>query len=285
MDMKTPGNEKYLKNVALRLYYDTDIEWQLKNRRNSYFDTNMAEGSELIKRLLRLGNTQAEFVASERSGIRNNGTRNPSSMSIVKSVEFIQWVKKKLKIFNAATWRPPYRWSWEKGWGPERFALPPEFAPKIALKGVEDILFAPGWRNIKSEGYWSYIYLWWVKGEPKLNAEILKEYLKDYYQGLVDRNIKKRNIPKSKIVPTKVTIKKMETASGDVATYEGTVNMLDYMAQKPIILNCQIHVKKCPALKHTAIFFEISPQSFERNIWQQFLKIRKSFSCTKNPDS
>lgn len=280
-DAETPGNEKYLKNVAVRLYYDTDIEWQLKNRRNSYYDTNIPDGSELIKRLLLLGNPNAEFVASQRPAIQNNGTRNPFSMSIVDPVEFIQWVEQKLGIFNPATWYPPYKWPWAKGWGPERDPIPLEWTPQIALKGVEDILFAPGWGDPKSENYWSYIYLWWVKSDSKLDEGALKEYLKEYYQGLVNKNIKKRNIPKDKVIPTKVTIKEVKAGSGEMATYEGAVNMLDYMAQKPIVLNFQIDVKKCPTLKHTAIFFVISPQPFEHKIWRQLHKVRKSFACKK----
>ena len=52
------GNEQYLKTIPVRLYYDIDINWQLQNRRNSYYDTKMPDGSELIKRLMLIGNTQ-----------------------------------------------------------------------------------------------------------------------------------------------------------------------------------------------------------------------------------
>lgn len=92
---ETSGNERYLANVAVRLYYDTDIEWQLKNRRNSFYDTKMPGGSELINRLLLLGNNKAEFVASKHPGLRNNGIRHPNSISIVDEAECIQWIKKK----------------------------------------------------------------------------------------------------------------------------------------------------------------------------------------------
>src|SRR5688500_5781688 len=45
----TTGHEQYLKTVAVRLYYDTDVDWHLKNRRNSLYDTKIPDGSELIK--------------------------------------------------------------------------------------------------------------------------------------------------------------------------------------------------------------------------------------------
>ena len=85
--MKIPAN------VPVRLYYDTDIEWQLKNRRNSFYDTKMADGSELINRLLLAGNNEAEFIASKQPGLRSNGMRHPNSISIVNEVECIHWIK------------------------------------------------------------------------------------------------------------------------------------------------------------------------------------------------
>ncbi len=83
---ENPGNEQYLKNVAVRLYYDTDIEWWLKNGRNSLYDTKMPDGSELIKRLLLLGSKNAGFIASKQPGVRSDGTRHPTSISIVSEV-------------------------------------------------------------------------------------------------------------------------------------------------------------------------------------------------------
>ena len=62
-DGQLPGNEQFLSKVAVRLYYDTDIEWELKNRRNSYYDTYIPDGSEMVKRLLLEGNeTQNLFL-------------------------------------------------------------------------------------------------------------------------------------------------------------------------------------------------------------------------------
>jgi len=46
------GNEQYLRQIPVRLYYDGDISWQLNARRNSLYDTNIPDGTELIIRLL-----------------------------------------------------------------------------------------------------------------------------------------------------------------------------------------------------------------------------------------
>ncbi len=278
-EAQTTGHEQYLKNVAVRLYYDTDIDWQLKNKRNGFYDTNIPDGSELINRLLLLGNNNAEFIVAKQPGIRSNGIRSPTSLSIVNEVECIQWIKRKLDIFDANTWIPPYDLSIPNGWGVERFSFPIEFASKIPYKGVEDLRFTPGWGDAASEEHWSYTYLWWLEGNPKIDAGALQENLEAYYSGLVGRNITRRNIPKNKLVPTTAAIKKIKTSPNDAETYIGTISMLNYLAQQPMVLQCLIHVKSCKEQDHTAVFIEVSPKYFEHPVWHELNKIEESFDC------
>ena len=277
----TTGNEQWLQSVSVRLYYDTDIEWQLKNRRNSFYDTKMADGSELINRLLLLGNNQVEFIASKQPGLRSNGIRNPNSISIVNEVECIHWIKRSLNIFDANTWMPPYDLMVPSGWTIEHFSLPPDFAPQLTFNGIEDIRFAPGWGDIKSDEHWTYSFLWWLEDAPKIDAAILQANLKVYYNGLVSRNIIDRNIPANKVVPTTVTVKKLNATPGDAATFNATIAMLDYHTQQPITLNCLMHVKECKHQKHTAIYIEVSPKPLLDPVWKKMNQIGDSFDCTK----
>lgn len=94
---KENGNERFLKDVAVRVYHDIDIQWSLKNRRRSFFDNNELEASELINRLLLLGNERAEFMVGKK-GYRSNGERHPHSWSIVDEEELIKWMKKLMAI-------------------------------------------------------------------------------------------------------------------------------------------------------------------------------------------
>lgn len=91
--LNTTGNERFLKEPAVRVYHDIDIAWQLTNRRRSLIDTNAFASSELINRLLLLGNDRAEFIQSDKQGYRSAGFRHPHSWSIVDELELIQWVK------------------------------------------------------------------------------------------------------------------------------------------------------------------------------------------------
>lgn len=145
--------------------------------------------------------------------------------------------------FDAKNWQPPYTLSIPKGWDVERFPIPIEFAPKIPYRGVEDIRFTPGWANVKSDEYWAYAFLWYLDSFPKMDEKIIQENLKAYYTGLVGRNIEPGKISADKITPTITSFKKIKIVNNDLQTYSGTIKMLDYMEQKPMTLNCIVHIK------------------------------------------
>jgi hypothetical protein len=275
------GNEQYLVTVPVRLYYDTDVNWQLQNRRNSLYDTKMPDASELIKRLLLLGNNRAEFMIARLPGIRSDGTRRPNALSIVDEIECIGWIKRTLDIFDASTWVPPYVLDVPKDWNVERFPLPADFAPRMRFKGVEELRFPPGWGDSTSKQYWSYAYLWWLNSGPEVNALNLQKNLEALYTGLVGRNIISRKIPLAKQVPTLVTIKQINTAAGDVQTFQGQTHMLDYMTQKPIVLNLVIHQKNCQKQDHIPVFVEVSPNPFNHSFWAELERLSQTFQCEK----
>jgi len=64
----TTGNAQFIEDIPVRLYYDVDPEWHLKERQNSLYDTFLPDGTELINRLLLLGNRDAELVMARQPG-------------------------------------------------------------------------------------------------------------------------------------------------------------------------------------------------------------------------
>ncbi len=75
-------------------------------------------------------------------------------------------------------------------------------------------------------------------------------------------------------------MKQISTIDGDLQTYSGTIDMLDYMAQKPMTLNCTIHIKSCSDEKHTFVFYEISPKPLTDDVWKDMDKLWLSFECS-----
>ena len=97
MNKKYGENEKWLQDLAVRAYHDVDIEWRLVNRNQPVSNQNYLVTSELINRLLLMGNKKAEFMQTYQTGFRSSGMRHPHSWSIVNEVECIQWIKKIIK--------------------------------------------------------------------------------------------------------------------------------------------------------------------------------------------
>ena len=187
--------------------------------------------------------------------------------------------------FDGHKWVAPYTLSFPTGWDVERFLIPISFAPEIKYKGVEDIRFAPGWGNIKSDDYWTYAFLWYLDNRPKTSARIVENNLKAYYTGLVGTNIEPRKIPANKLVDVKTHFKKVKTEKGDLKTFRGTIYMLDYMQQKPITLNCIVHLKICSGKNKTYIFYEISPKPYSDKIWLRLHQLWTDFICDKGVET
>ncbi|MEJ0029876.1 MAG: hypothetical protein WDO15_05690 [Bacteroidota bacterium] len=183
--------------------------------------------------------------------------------------------------FDAKKYVPVYTLPAPEGWGIERIAFPIEFAPSIPYKGVEDLRFTPGWGFADNKEYWSYTFLWYLDGKPEITPEAEEKNLAAYYTGLIGRNIEQRKIPQEKLFPVKVTMKKVSVEKGDLHTYSGTIEMLDYMAQKPIMLNCIVHVRICPGKDNTFVFHQISPKPMADDVWKAFGKLWTGFDCDK----
>jgi hypothetical protein len=163
-------------------------------------------------------------------------------------------------------------------WDAETFPFPIEFAPAIPYEGAEIIRFTPGWGDVKSEQLWSYCFVWWIKEDSKLDAASLTRDLQLYYQGLVGRNIISRKIDSTKVVPVVAAFH--HAGPKQSADFVGTVSMLDYLSQRPITLNVTVQTRTCADQKKKAVFFSISPQPFNHQLWKDFEGIWKGFQCT-----
>ncbi len=92
-------HEQWLKDVAVRTYHDVDINWRLKNRNQSVLYRNYVPSSELINRLMLMGNEEAEFIQTFQTGYRRGDVRHPHSWSIIDAEECVQWL---LGVLNKA---------------------------------------------------------------------------------------------------------------------------------------------------------------------------------------
>ncbi len=183
--------------------------------------------------------------------------------------------------FDGHTWEAPYHLSIPRGWNVERFLIPISFAPQIEYKGVEDIRFAPGWGKVSSDEYWTYAFLWYLEGSPQIDASVIAGNLKTYYTGLIEINRASDSIPAAILSPVLTSFTETTTEKGDLKTYTGTVEMMDYMQHQPIMLNCIAHWKFCPDEKRTILYFALSPKPLSHTNWVNLNTIWQDFTCKK----
>ena len=184
--------------------------------------------------------------------------------------------------FDGHKWNAPYNLPVPSGWTIERFLIPISFAPQIPYKGVEDIRFTPGWANVKTDEYWTYAFLWWLDAKPGTDAKIVADNLKAYYIGLIRINTNNADSASKKELPVTTSFKKTSTYKGDLETYTGTVEMLDYMQRKPIVLNCIVHLKFCAENNKAVLFYQLSPKPFTHKNWQGLDQLWSDFKCKKD---
>lgn len=178
--------------------------------------------------------------------------------------------------FDGRTWQAPYHLSSPTNWGVERFPIPIGFAPTIPYKGLEDIRFTPGWAKAASDEYWTYAFLWYLEGDIKMDAKIIERNLQQYYSGLITAN----GTDMSSVIVA--SFKQVTKENNDLNTFSGTINMLDYMAKKPIKLYYKVHITSCASKTHTFIFYELSPKPLSHDIWKILDTLWTDFKCKKD---
>lgn len=280
-ESKDTVNEKFLSNTAVRTYHEADVSWFIQNRGRSLYETNILDASELISRLVLLGNKQAEFVESKIQGRRSNGTRHPHSWNIVDEIDLVQWLKEKLNFYPDHLDKP-YSYTAPEGWQNETILFPIDFVPELSYKGFEDLRFAPGWGNEKSDEKWAYTLLWWLDSSYTFNEKILKQDLENYFSGLTKRRAIADKINMSIYTPAKVQVQKIKAIKGDIETYTATASIFDaQVTKKPGNLYFKIHVKECADKGRTIILIETAGSAFNQPVWLKLDGINENFKCEK----
>ena len=139
--------------------------------------------------------------------------------------------------------------------------LPPVFAPGLPINGIEDIRFSPEWAKNKTEGYWTYCFLWSLQGSTPLSKTELETCLKYYYTGLIKGNLKEAKIDTLNAIPVTIKLHPIPNVAAGRKAFEGELHMLNYMTREPITLNFKIHQKD------NFIFFEASPLPYSNKMW------------------
>lgn len=160
-------------------------------------------------------------------------------------------------------------------WGKEIIKFPIEWAPKLALKGFEELRFAPNWKNKEHEDFWTLVMSWNVKTNNKLSLKELQLNLEYYFDGLMKPNHWAEIFPEPKVEFYALNQSENETAfEGQLVFFDGfyTGELLT-----TYIIGSQLFYEKT---KKSIIMFKISSQPFHNPIWNRLNAITlKSNIC------
>ena len=151
-------------------------------------------------------------------------------------------------------------------WFGERIALPPkDFAPDLGLKGIEEILFAPGMFKADQSDFFSYVFLFALEAKPVLDAKVLKKELFIYYSGLSKARMDNPNLDTSGF-GVKVTAVEGNDVSpkgaGNVKNYRAEVVWLEPFATKKMqTLYFELQTWQYKGAPYQYLFVCASPQS------------------------
>ena len=179
----------------------------------------------------------------------------------------------------------PYQMPSPKGWGKEQIKLPPAFAPKMNWKGHEDLRFAPGMFNPKSDSFLSYDVLFWTEGERVPTLKELQQEITTYYQGLSQALLARRK-PGLKPLQAVIKLKAAESldktplAKRPAARYTGVLVWTEpFVTARKQRLRLELDVRTHDG--RISVFLCASPQNFDAKVWKQLRKIRDDVKFAK----
>ena len=175
-------------------------------------------------------------------------------------------------------------------WFGERIALPPKgFAPDLGLKGIEEILFAPGMFKADQPDFFTYVFLFAVEAKPVLTSEVLQKELFTYYAGLSKARLRNPNLDTSKF---SVNVRKMKhfekkpKGSFDVASFTATVNWIEPFATRKFqTLHFELQTFKFAGSPHQYLFVCASPKPRDKAIWNTLREIRGNVTLKPKPSA
>lgn len=175
-------------------------------------------------------------------------------------------------------------------WFGERIALPPKgFAPDLGLKGIEEILFAPGMFKADQPDFFTYVFLFAVEAKPVLTSEVLQKELFTYYAGLSKARLRNPNLDTSKF---SVNVRKMKhfekkpKGSFDVASFTATVNWIEPFATRKFqTLHFELQTFKFAGSPHQYLFVCASPKPRDKTIWNTLREIRGNVALKPKPSA
>jgi hypothetical protein len=164
-----------------------------------------------------------------------------------------------------------------------RYSFPLEWAPSVAHKGFEDLSFVPGFDDVASPEYHSYLILWWLDGTVALTADTLQTEMAAYFRGLAEQRGRNNHFtPNLSFVTAQYAASLAGPASfgGARATsFNGKVAVIDRHGNV-VSLYSEVTSAQCSA-DNTAVYFAMSKEPRPAALWEKLDRVRDTFKCER----
>ncbi len=172
-----------------------------------------------------------------------------------------------------------------KEWRGERIKLPPEFAPNMKLRGIEEIRFAPGMFDATSPSFFSYVFVLHLPEQAPPGTKAIEHDILAYYQGLAKavgegreltidtKTFKLEEAPKLPQSPNQVRVDK-----NDFPVKSFVLSWTEpFVTGKPQKLHLEIVSGQYPGTKDSFVYVCASPADKSTKIWTQMRDIRSGY--------
>jgi len=166
-----------------------------------------------------------------------------------------------------------FTWPVPTGWKKETIPFPLDFAPELPYRGVEELRFMPGFFDPSASGWWSYAFVWWIEGRPRLDTAVLTDNFRTYFIGLA------RAVAEGKFPVDPATFQ-VSFVPGEGRTFNGTLRVLDaFKTHKDVDLLARIRVSECG--DHTAVLAAIAPPPWTPEKSEALEACTRAFQCAR----
>ncbi len=177
---------------------------------------------------------------------------------------------------------PPFKWPAPTGWRSETIPFPLGFAPEVPYRGLEEVRFAPGFFQPKSDTFWTYAFAWWLEGEPDTSRKGLESNLTRYFSGLCTAVGGKKYAfaPDHFRVRLEPATEPAKHGGHEARAFRGTIETYDPFATgASITLNVEAQVWDCTPARHRAVLILASPKPRGDAVWKELAARREQLEC------
>lgn len=161
-------------------------------------------------------------------------------------------------------------------WRFERIDFPLPFAPDLKYDGFEELRFAPGMFNTKSDTYFTYIFALKITNDVAIDAVLLKSLLETYYRGLC-RSVAEGTDFKIDVAKISAAVRVEHAETQHARFFRATLDSFDpFVTGKPIKLHLEMVVADVSQTDHR-IFAAVSPAPTQSPVWKMLRMLKRGF--------